>query len=62
MLYEVITGFPAGMTRIVSIGTVLMLPIIMAFGAYLVIHGHLSPGGGFQGGAVMATGTSYNFV
>ncbi len=51
-------GFPAGMTRIVSIGTVLMLPIIMAFGAYLVIHGHLSPGGGFQGGAVMATGTA----
>ncbi len=51
-------GFPEGMTRIVSIGAVLMLPTIMTYGAYLVIHGHLSPGGGFQGGAVMATGTA----
>jgi multicomponent Na+:H+ antiporter subunit B len=25
------------------------------FGAYVIIHGHLSPGGGFQGGAVVAT-------
>ncbi|MFP4482070.1 MAG: MnhB domain-containing protein [Thermovirgaceae bacterium] len=25
------------------------------FGAYIIIHGHLSPGGGFQGGAVVAT-------
>jgi len=25
------------------------------FGAYVIIHGHISPGGGFQGGAVVAT-------
>jgi multicomponent Na+:H+ antiporter subunit B len=52
------TGFPMDMTRIVSNGTYLMFPLILAFGAYLVIHGHLSPGGGFQGGAVMASGTA----
>lgn len=55
-------GFPEGITRIVSIGAVLMLPIIMVYGAYLILHGHLSPGGGFQGGAVMATGTALLLV
>ncbi|MGC9372002.1 MAG: MnhB domain-containing protein [Thermovirgaceae bacterium] len=28
---------------------------VAIFGAYVIIHGHLSPGGGFQGGAVVAT-------
>ncbi len=55
-------GFPVHITRIVSIGALLLLPIIISFGAYLVIHGHLSPGGGFQGGAVMATGTALLIV
>ena len=27
-----------------------------AFGFYIVMHGHLSPGGGFQGGVVLAAG------
>jgi multicomponent Na+:H+ antiporter subunit B len=26
------------------------------FGIYVVAHGHLTPGGGFQGGVVLATG------
>jgi multicomponent Na+:H+ antiporter subunit B len=34
----------------------LLVPFIFIFGFYIVIHGHLSPGGGFQGGAVIATG------
>ncbi len=33
-----------------------LLAIIILFGAYIFIHGHLSPGGGFQGGTVIATG------
>jgi len=28
---------------------------VVVFGAYVIIHGHLSPGGGFQGGAIVAT-------
>lgn len=30
--------------------------LIQLFGAYVVFHGHYSPGGGFQGGALMAAG------
>lgn len=33
-----------------------LLPITLALGLDLVVHGHLSPGGGFQGGVVLATG------
>jgi multicomponent Na+:H+ antiporter subunit B len=31
-------------------------PYILLFGMYLITHGHLSPGGGFQGGVVLASG------
>jgi len=36
----------------------LIVPLIFIFGFYLVAHGHLTPGGGFQGGAVIATGVA----
>jgi len=29
-------------------------PFIMLFGLYIVFHGHYSPGGGFQGGTLLA--------
>lgn len=32
----------------------LVLPIIITLGLYIIIHGHLSPGGGFQGGVLIA--------
>lgn len=32
-----------------------LVPIIILFGSYIFINGHLSPGGGFQGGAVIAS-------
>lgn len=32
-----------------------LIAITNLFGIYMVIHGHLSPGGGFQGGAVLGT-------
>ncbi len=32
----------------------LLFPFLILLGAYIIIHGHLSPGGGFQGGAVIA--------
>ncbi len=34
----------------------LLFPIIMLFGLYVMIYGHLSPGGGFQGGVIVASG------
>lgn len=30
------------------------LPITLVLGAYVILHGHLSPGGGFQGGVLVA--------
>jgi len=32
-----------------------LLPVLLLFGVYIIAHGHLSPGGGFQGGVVMAS-------
>jgi multicomponent Na+:H+ antiporter subunit B len=56
------SGFSPEVSRIVSYAAFLLFPIIVIFGAYLVIHGHLSPGGGFQGGAVTASGTALLLV
>ncbi len=33
----------------------LLFPIIMLFGVYVMVYGHLSPGGGFQGGVIIAS-------
>ncbi len=33
-----------------------LVPLIMIFGVYIVLNGHLSPGGGFSGGAVLGSG------
>ncbi len=33
----------------------IIYPIIIMFGIYVIINGHVSPGGGFQGGAVLAS-------
>jgi multicomponent Na+:H+ antiporter subunit B len=37
------------------IGLTFLGPIVL-FGIYVTTHGHLTPGGGFQGGVVLATG------
>lgn len=44
------------MSRIVRSTANIIFPFILVFGFYIIIHGHLTPGGGFQGGAVAATG------
>ena len=31
-----------------------MAPFILLFALYVIVHGHYSPGGGFQGGAILA--------
>lgn len=32
----------------------LLAPFILAYALYVVMHGHYSPGGGFQGGVILA--------
>lgn len=33
-----------------------LILFILVFGLYVIAHGHLTPGGGFQGGAVVVSG------
>lgn len=44
---------PAG--EIVHTGKQVLLPMIFTFGGYVIVNGHLSAGGGFQGGAIVAS-------
>jgi len=44
----------AGMSLIVKTITRLTVGVILLFGIYIVLHGHLSPGGGFAGGVIIA--------
>jgi len=34
----------------------LLVPFILLFGFYVIMHGELGPGGGFQGGVILAAG------
>ncbi len=45
----------AGMTVIVRTISRLLFPFIILFGIYIVLHGHLTPGGGFPGGVIIAS-------
>ncbi len=31
----------------------LMLPVIVVYGIFIILHGHVTPGGGFSGGAIL---------
>jgi multicomponent Na+:H+ antiporter subunit B len=33
-----------------------LIPAILAVGVYIVVHGQITPGGGFQGGVILAAG------
>ena len=41
-------------TLIIKTTTRYLTALILTFGAYIILHGHLTPGGGFQGGATIA--------
>ena len=43
-----------GMTLIVKTITRLTVGLILLYGIYIVLHGHVSPGGGFAGGVIIA--------
>lgn len=50
------------MSKIVRTISNLLIPFILIFGIYVIMHGHLTPGGGFQGGAVFASGAALLIV
>ena len=43
-----------GMTVIVKKTTQLIAGMIFLYGVYVIVHGHLTPGGGFAGGVILA--------
>ncbi|MCK4390824.1 MAG: hypothetical protein KAV83_11395 [Desulfobacterales bacterium] len=50
------------MSKIVRSTSEFLIPFIFIFGLYMIMHGHLTPGGGFQGGAVFASGMALLLV
>ncbi len=42
--------------RILQGSAMLLTPIILLFGIYVILNGHISPGGGFSGGAIISAG------
>jgi multisubunit Na+/H+ antiporter MnhB subunit len=47
---------PKGMTPIVKTVVRFVMGIVFMFGWYIIIYGHLTPGGGFAGGTILACG------
>jgi multicomponent Na+:H+ antiporter subunit B len=43
-------------SEIVQTAAQLLMPMVFLFGIYVFVNGHLTPGGGFQGGAIIASG------
>lgn len=46
---------PRPASEFLQTGARLLFAPMVLFGVYIFVHGHLSPGGGFQGGAVVAS-------
>lgn len=46
---------PREASQILRSGSMFLFPLILLFGVYIFLHGHLTPGGGFQGGVLIAT-------
>lgn len=51
-----------GMSKIVKTIANIAFPLTLIYGLYVIAHGHLTPGGGFQGGAVVASGCAMILV
>jgi multicomponent Na+:H+ antiporter subunit B len=43
-----------GMSIIVKKSAQILVGVILLYGIYIILHGHLSPGGGFAGGVIVA--------
>ena len=55
---------PAGQgpSEILATASRFLTPILFLFGTYIFVHGHLTPGGGFQGGVVIATAVVFSVL
>lgn len=42
--------------ELLTTGARVLAPLILLLGVYVFVNGHLTPGGGFQGGAILASG------
>ncbi len=40
----------------------ILYPVIILFGFYIIINGHNTPGGGFQGGAILSSAFTVNYL
>lgn len=50
-------GAPVPVGELLTTGSQLLTPMILLLGVYVFANGHLTPGGGFQGGAILASAT-----
>lgn len=42
-------------SKLISQTLIIVIPFFILTGIYIILNGHISPGGGFQGGAVLAS-------
>jgi energy-converting hydrogenase B subunit I len=50
------------MDLITRTGSRIVALVILFFGIYIILHGHLSPGGSFQGGVIIASALALTAV
>jgi multicomponent Na+:H+ antiporter subunit B len=53
---------PGGVLDATRLGGYVLLPVTAIIGFDVIAHGHLTPGGGFQGGVVLGTGLHLLYV
>ena len=41
---------------VLKYGAMILVPFVILFGVYVILNGHISPGGGFSGGAIIGGG------
>jgi multicomponent Na+:H+ antiporter subunit B len=45
-----------GASEALRVLSLVLIPSLIALGIYIVVHGQITPGGGFQGGVILASG------
>jgi len=55
LLQERIQKQKIGESLIIKTAVRMLVPFVQLFGLYVIVHGHYSPGGGFQGGVILGS-------